>query len=422
MTDRYHAASLFLLATAILVLGCDQSSLKNEPNYGDSYLISQANSAVGDANSGSLDGSITNDDPTVTVPDTVDYFVEAFNDNKGYAWTLNDSDIPTETRSGSTYEWERRGGEFITVYYTASDPLASVSASGSTTNTLSVNSPDDEIDAETLEISTTVPSIPGQIERLSSFSTLAVAATSSGIATVLSGDGPFTVLGPRTSAFDALSALPSQATDDGEDALSSVRGQILQYHAIAGDVASGDLSDDQTAATLLGDLEVTFGVSDGTVTVNENATVVRPDVPVTNGALHRLDGVLLPPVGLTDFTDRELPSADTQAGDTLVVDGSSFPEDGGFIVLHDQDELQNGAVISSIVGASEYLEPGIHNKVKVVLDEDISSTATIGAMPHADTDGDQTYDFESSGGTTDTPYTLDGSAVIDFGTLTISSP
>jgi hypothetical protein len=48
--------------------------------------------------------------------------------------------------------------------------------------------------------------------------------------------------------------------------------------------------------------------------------------------------------------------------------------------------------------------------------------APIVAVPHADTDGDQTYDFESSGGTTDTPYTLDGSAVIDFGTLTISSP
>ena len=201
-----------------------------------------------------------------------------------------------------------------------------------------------------------------------------------------------------------------------------MRGQILQYHAIAGEVASGDLSDGQTAATLLGDLEVTFGVSDGTVTVNESATVVRPDVPVTNGALHRLDGVLLPPVGLTDFTDRELSSTDTQAGDTLVVDGSSFPEGGGFIVLHDQDELQNQGAIASIVGVSEYLEPGIHNEVEVALDEDISSTATIGAMPHADTDGDQTYDFQSSGGATDGPYTLNGSAIIDFGTLTISSP
>jgi uncharacterized surface protein with fasciclin (FAS1) repeats len=421
MTDCYRAVHLLLLAIAVVVTGCDQSSLKNEPNYGDSYIISQANSAVGDANSGSFDGSVTNDDPTVTVPDTVDYFVQAYNSEKSYSWSLNDSEVPTEARSESTYEWERRGGEFITVYYTASDPLATVSASGGT-NTLSVNSPDDEIDAETLEIATNVPSLPGQIGRLGSFSTLAVAATSSGIAAVLSGDGPFTVLGPRTAAFDALSALPSQATDDGEDATSSVRGQILQYHAIAGDVASGDLSDGQTAPTLLGDLEVTFGVSGGTVTVNESATVVRPDVPVTNGALHRLDGVLLPPTGLVDFTDRELSSADTQAGDTVVVDGASIPEDGGFIVLHNQDELQNQGPITSIVGVSGYLAPGIHNEVKVALGEDIGSTATVGAMPHRDSDNDETYDFETSGGSEDRPYTLDGSAVIDFGTLTISSP
>lgn len=421
MTDRYPTVSVFLMAVAVLLLGCDQSSLKNEPNYGDSYLISQASSAVGDANSGSFDGSVENSNPSVTVPDTVDYYVEAFNDNKSYAWSLNGDEIPVEARSENTHVWERRNGEFITVYYTASDPLSDVSRSGSSTNTLSVDSPDDEIDAETLEISTTVPSIPGQIGRLASFSTLAVAATSSGIATVLSGDGPFTVLGPRASAFDVLSALPTQATDDGEDAVSSVRGQILQYHAIAGDIASGDLSDGQTATTLLSDLEVTFGVSDGTVTVNESATVIRPDVPVTNGALHRLDSVLLPPVGLTDFTDREFTEALAQ-DDTVLVDGASIPEDGGFIVLHDQDELQNQGAIASIVGVSEYLEPGIHNEVEVALDEDISSTATIGAMPHRDTDGDETYDFESSGGTTDGPYVLDGSAVIDFGTLTISSP
>ena len=229
------------------------------------------------------------------------------------------------------------------------------------------------------------------------------------------------MFGPRTAAFDALSALPTQATDEGEDAVSSVRGQILQYHTLSGNVASGDLSDGQTAPTLLGDLEVTLGVSDGTVTVNNSATVVRPDVPVTNGALHRIDGVLLPPTGLADFTNREVSSAPAE-GDTIVVDGSSFPENGGFIVLHDQDELQNQGAIPSIVGVSEYLGPGIHNEVKVALDESISETTTLGAMPHQDTNGNQEYDFESSGGTEDGPYTLESSPVIDFGTLDVDTP
>jgi len=417
MTHRYHTLPLFFLAVAVVLAGCDQSSLNNEPNSANEYIITQANSAVGDAASGSF-----SDSPTVTVPDTVDYFVEGFTTEKSYNWTMNDNDVPVEGESETSYVWESRNGEFVTLYYTPGDPLVNVNGSGETTNAFSVNSPDDDINAETLDITTVVPSTVEQISRLGSFSTLATAATSSNVDQVLADGGPFTVLGPRTAAFDTLNALPTQAVDPDEDTTSSVRAQILQYHTLSGTIESGDIQDGQSVPTLLGNLEVNFSVSSGEVSVNDRATVVKADVPVTEGALHRLDRVLLPPTGLADFTNRTLPDTSTTQGDTLVVDGSSFPEGGGFIVLHDQEELQNQGPIASIVGVSDYLEPGIHNEVEIVLDEDISQTSTIGAMPHKDTDGDEEYDFQSSGGTQDGPYTLEGSPVIDFADIEVTDP
>lgn len=106
--------------------------------------------------------------------------------------------------------------------------------------------------------------------------------------------------------------------------------------------------------------------------------------------------------------------------DSVTVDGSFIPNGGGFIVLHDSTELANGNTIQSIVGKSGYISPNsIANEVKVPVDEAISDTTTVGAMPHEDTDDDQTYDFETSAGTEDMPYTLEGSPVIDFGILYI---
>jgi len=423
MTHRYRTLPLLLLAVAVVLAGCDQSSLNNEPNSPNEYIITQANSAVGDAVSGSFRGATPNENPTVTVPDTIDYFVEGFTTEKSYDWTVNDNDVPVEGESETSYVWENRDGEFVTLYYNTGDPLVNVDASqDTTTNTFSVNSPDDDIDTETLEITTAIPSLVGQVGRLGSFSTLATAVTSSNVDQVLADGGSFTVLGPRTAAFDTLSALPTQATDPDEDTTSSVRGQILQYHTLAGTVNAGDIQNGQSVATELGP-DVTFSVSSsGEVTVNDRATVVKADVPVAEGALHRLDRVLLPPTGLVDFTDRTLPDTSTAQGDTLVVDGSSFPEGGGFIVLHDKQQRQNQGAIVSTVGVSDYLEPGIHNEVKIELDRDITDTTTLEAMPHQDTNGNEEYDFESSAGTEDGPYTLNGEPVIDEAVIEVTDP
>jgi len=409
MIRRFRILSLLLFASALVLVGCDQSSQNPDFTSGDSYIINFQNSAVGD-------GGAT----SVTVPDTLDYFVQAYTIEKDYTWMVDDSELPVETRADQTYVWERRGGEFISVVFSPDDPITATDTE-TTEHLVTVDASPDDILPDTVRVTAEYPTIAGQVGRLSSFSTLASLATSSEVAEVLGGDGPFTLMGPQNAALSGLDATPTQATDDDEPATSSVRGDILKYHAISSSVASGDISDGDTVPTLLGDQTLTFNVSGGAITV-DGAQVVRPDIPVTNENFHGIDGLLTPSTASIDFTDRT--PEGVAAGDTITVDGSFFPADvdqngGGFVVLHDSTELADQGAIPSIIGKSEYVEPGVQNEVEVVLDEAISDTTTVGAMAHQDTNGNETYDFETTAGTEDGPYTLSGGAVIDFGVLSL---
>ena len=419
MTHRFYTLPLLLLASVLILAGCDQSSQNPDFSSGNSYIINLEKSAVGD----------DDDNPfTATVPDTLDYAVQGFTIDKDYTWTVNDTELPVETRADQTYVWERREGGFISVVFSPDDPLATTD-SETTSHTITVDASPDDIDPATVEVTAQYPNIATQVGRLPEFSPLASLATSSEVAGVLGGDGPFTLLGPQSSVLSPFllppedpdsRPAPTQATDDDEPATSSVRGDLLKYHAIPSSVASGDISDGDTAPTLLGDQELTFNVSGGVITVN-GAQVVRPGIPVTNGNFHGVDGLLTPSTASVDFTDRSKDPAPA-AGDTITVDGSFFPADvdangGGYIVLHDSTELADQGALPSIVGKSEYVNPGVQNEVAVVLDEAISDTTSLGAMAHRDSDGDMTYDFETSGGTEDGPYTLSGAPVIDYGVI-----
>ena len=426
MRNRYFTLLLILAAVSIAVTGCDQSTQTTEPGTANRYIISTKTSAVGDA--GDID--IQSSTQTVTAPDTVTYAVQGFTVNKDYNWTLNGEDVPVETRSDSSYVWEAREGEFVTVVFTREDPIANVNTETPATNTLRVNSPDDDINAEEITITTEVPSIGDQIGRIGSFdgpqgySSLADLASEAGVDFVLGNGNTYTLLAPVNAALGALPAQPTQATDPDELPTSSVLGDILKYHAIPADVASSDISDGQTAQTLFGNQTVEFSTGNGISVNGGQASVIKPDFPATNGAIHGIDGVLLPSTASVDFTDRTVGSL--SAGgmdsdpDSVTVDGSFIPEDGGFVVLHDSTELQNQGAIQSIVGASEYIGPNsIANEVEVELDEAISDTTTIGAMPHRDSNDNQSYDFPATGGTEDGPYTLEGAPVLDYGILNI---
>jgi len=123
------------------------------------------------------------------------------------------------------------------------------------------------------------------------FTTLVAAVQAAGLEETLRGDGPFTVLAPTDDAFAKLPAgtVPSLLRDI--PALSD----ILLYHVIGAEVYSEDVAGLASATTVQGQ-PVAITVSGGNVFVND-AQVVITDVQASNGVIHVIDTVILPPSG-----------------------------------------------------------------------------------------------------------------------------
>lgn len=122
-----------------------------------------------------------------------------------------------------------------------------------------------------------------------SFTTLVAAVEAAGLVETLKGDGPFTVFAPTDDAFAALPAGSVEGLLADPEALAA----ILTYHVVAGKVMSGDLSDGMMAATVNG-AEVKI-ITAGGVMVND-ANVVSADIEASNGVIHVIDKVILPPM------------------------------------------------------------------------------------------------------------------------------
>ena len=122
-------------------------------------------------------------------------------------------------------------------------------------------------------------------------STLVAAVQAAELVETLSGDGPFTVFAPTNAAFEALpdGTLESLLEPENRDMLVD----ILTYHVVAGEVMSGDLSDGMMAETVQGS-QITVNISDSGVSIN-NADVVTADVEASNGVVHIIDSVIMPP-------------------------------------------------------------------------------------------------------------------------------
>ena len=126
-----------------------------------------------------------------------------------------------------------------------------------------------------------------------SFKTLAAALGAAGLVDTLKGKGPFTVFAPTDDAF---AKLPKGTVEDllkpeNKEKLAS----ILTYHVVAGEVMAATVvtMDGQSAATVNGK-SVKIGVKDGKVTV-DSANVVTTDMMASNGVIHVIDSVILPP-------------------------------------------------------------------------------------------------------------------------------
>ncbi|WP_343124879.1 hypothetical protein [Natrinema sp. CBA1119] len=108
----------------------------------------------------------------------------------------------------------------------------------------------------------------------------------------------------------------------------------------------------------------------------------------------------------------------TTDGETVVVENVTIASPG-FVTIHDSSLLV-GEVFESVIGTSEYLEAGTHEQVEVTLDEPLEEDETLIAMPHRDTNDNQTYDFVESEGQFDGPFlTADDEPVTDDAVVTV---
>jgi uncharacterized surface protein with fasciclin (FAS1) repeats len=120
------------------------------------------------------------------------------------------------------------------------------------------------------------------------FETLVTALQEAGLVDTLAGDGPFTVFAPTDEAFEALPEGTLDALLGDMEALT----QVLTYHVVSGSVTAEQVASLSNAETLQGQ-PVVVNSSSG-VAIN-NAQVVQADVMASNGVIHVIDSVLVPP-------------------------------------------------------------------------------------------------------------------------------
>ena len=115
--------------------------------------------------------------------------------------------------------------------------------------------------------------------------------TAAGLVETLKGPGPLTVFAPTDAAFAALLAgiVEELLKPENKDKLVAV----LTYHVVPGKVMSADLTEGMKAKTVQGG-EVTITLDGGTK-VN-GATISAADIEATNGVIHVIDSVILPPM------------------------------------------------------------------------------------------------------------------------------
>lgn len=169
--------------------------------------------------------------------------------------------------------------------------------SGTTGTTTGTESPSTV--AESPLVSPTVGSSPsaatsGTISDVlagnSSFSTLLAAVQAAGLQQTLSEPGPVTVFAPTDEAFAALPAgtIDKLLLPENKEQLE----KVLSYHVVPGQVTSADIRPGDVA-TVEGQT-VSIASSANSVTVND-ASVSQPDIAASNGVIHAIDKVLLPP-------------------------------------------------------------------------------------------------------------------------------
>ena len=121
------------------------------------------------------------------------------------------------------------------------------------------------------------------------FTTLVAAVTAADLVDTLKGEGPFTVFAPTDDAFAKLPEGTVEALLEDIPALTD----ILLYHVVSGKVMAADVVSLSSATTVLGK-DIAIKVEGDKVMIND-AQVIITDIEASNGVIHVIDTVLLPP-------------------------------------------------------------------------------------------------------------------------------
>lgn len=155
--------------------------------------------------------------------------------------------------------------------------------------TLSACGSDSETASDSMTEEVSVGTIVDVAVGAGNFTTLVAAVTAAGLVETLSGTGPFTVFAPTDEAFAALPAGVLDALLLPEN--KAVLAKILTYHVVAGQVMAADVTDSDVATVEGQTVKLSTAMG---VTVN-GANVVSADVAASNGVIHAIDAVILPP-------------------------------------------------------------------------------------------------------------------------------
>ena len=123
------------------------------------------------------------------------------------------------------------------------------------------------------------------------FSTLVAAVKAAGLVDVLVGEGPFTVFAPTNEAFASLPEGTVENLLKSENKESLIK--VLTYHVVPGKVLAADVVKLEKATTASG-MSLKIKTVDGKVMVNDSE-VVKTDIECSNGVIHVINSVLLPP-------------------------------------------------------------------------------------------------------------------------------
>ncbi len=123
-------------------------------------------------------------------------------------------------------------------------------------------------------------------------STLVTAVQAAGLVETLSGSGPFTVFAPTNDAFNALPPGTLDALLGNRTELTNV----LTYHVVEGSLLATQVSSMPSLPTVQGQPLAVTVQSSGGVRV-DGATIVQTDIRASNGVIHVIDAVMIPPAG-----------------------------------------------------------------------------------------------------------------------------